>query len=190
MCKRDYSARNDEEAVMSSEVQQSVRASDADRERVATIVSNAVGQGMLTLGEADERLARVWAARHLEDLAPITADLPDGGRRLAPIDLRARAAARAGLARHVALYLAGVAVLVALWLASDTRFFWPAWPIIGFGLGVLSHARAVRRAGDPAADAAVAPVRAGRPYGHRGHRGYGRGYGCGGYRHRGPAARA
>lgn len=170
---------------MSSGMQQSVRASDADRERVAAIISNAVGQGLLTLTEADERLTRVYAARHLAELAPVTADLPDGGRRLAPVDHGARAVARAALARHVALYLAGVAVLVALWVASDTRFFWPAWPIIGFGLGVLSHARAVRHAGDPAAD----PRPAGPAYRHRGY-GYGP-RGCGGRsRYRGPDARA
>jgi hypothetical protein len=161
---------------MSSEVQQpSVRASDADRERVAAIVSNAVGQGLLTLQEADERLAAVWAARHLADLAPITADLPDGGRRLAPVDLRARAAARAGLVLHVALYLAGVAVLVALWVVAGAGFFWPAWPIAAFGFGVLRHFQAVHLAGDPAA----------RPRAWSGPLGYG---GC--HRYRGPDSRA
>lgn len=130
----------------------SVRASDADRERVASIVSVAAGQGMLTLEEADERLGRVWAARYVAELAPVTADLPESGRRLAPFDTAARAAARSAFARHLALYLLGVGVLVALWAASDSPFFWPAWPIIGFGIGVLSHARAARRAGDPAYD--------------------------------------
>ena len=133
-----------------TEVVPSVRASDADRERVAAIVSSAAGQGMLTLEEADERLARVWAARYVAELAPITADLPDAGRRLAPVDHGVRAAARAAFGRHLALYLIGVALLVALWAASGADFFWPAWPIIGFGFGVWAHARAVRHAGDPA----------------------------------------
>lgn len=37
-----------------------VRASDAEREHVARILRAAAGEGLLTLGEADERLAALY----------------------------------------------------------------------------------------------------------------------------------
>lgn len=54
----------------------SLRISDADRERVAALLRDAVGQGRLTLVEVDDRLADVYAARTLGELRPITQDLP------------------------------------------------------------------------------------------------------------------
>jgi hypothetical protein len=53
-----------------------MRASDADRERVAQVLHNALSEGRLTIGELDERLTVVYAAKTLGDLKPVTADLP------------------------------------------------------------------------------------------------------------------
>jgi hypothetical protein len=53
-----------------------LRASDADRERVAKILHDAMGEGRLTLAELDERLQSTYAAKTLGDLVPLTADLP------------------------------------------------------------------------------------------------------------------
>lgn len=54
-----------------------LRASDADRERVARVLHHAMGEGRITLAELDERLGVVYAAKTIDDLAPVTADLPD-----------------------------------------------------------------------------------------------------------------
>jgi hypothetical protein len=54
----------------------SLRASDADRERVAFALQTAVSEGRLTLEEFDERVASVYAARTYGDLAAVTSDLP------------------------------------------------------------------------------------------------------------------
>lgn len=54
-----------------------LRASDADRERVARVLHTAMGEGRITIEELDERLGQVYAAKTMDDLAPITADLPD-----------------------------------------------------------------------------------------------------------------
>jgi Domain of unknown function (DUF1707) len=54
-----------------------MRASDEDRERVVARLNEAVGLGLLTLPEAEERIATAYAARYLDDLTPLTADLPD-----------------------------------------------------------------------------------------------------------------
>ena len=61
-----------------------VRASDADREQVADLIRRAVGDGRLTLGEGDERLAAAYGATHRGDLVPITEDLEPVARTRAP----------------------------------------------------------------------------------------------------------
>jgi Domain of unknown function (DUF1707) len=52
-----------------------LRASDADRERVVTLLAEAAGDGRLTLGEHSERTERAYSARTLGELAELTADL-------------------------------------------------------------------------------------------------------------------
>jgi hypothetical protein len=61
-----------------------MRASDADRERVAAVLRHAAGEGRIELAELDERLAAVYAARTYGDLEPITRDLPAAGEVPAP----------------------------------------------------------------------------------------------------------
>lgn len=53
----------------------SLRASDADRDQVATLLGAAFAEGRLTHEEHDERLGRVLAARTFDDLIPLTTDL-------------------------------------------------------------------------------------------------------------------
>jgi hypothetical protein len=56
-----------------------LRASDADRERIANVLREAAGDGRLTMDELDERLDAVYAAKTYAELEPITHDLPDAG---------------------------------------------------------------------------------------------------------------
>ncbi|MFJ9855164.1 DUF1707 domain-containing protein [Streptomyces sp. NPDC101150] len=53
-----------------------LRASHADRDRVADVLRIAAGDGLLTAEELDERLEAALTARTLSELAPLTADLP------------------------------------------------------------------------------------------------------------------
>ena len=55
-----------------------IRISDADRERAAVRLQQALGEGRITLTELEERLAVVYAARYTTDLLPPFADLPGG----------------------------------------------------------------------------------------------------------------
>lgn len=61
-----------------------LRASDADRERVADILRDALAEGRLTMEEFGERLDATYAARTYGDLAPLTRDLPGRGATVAP----------------------------------------------------------------------------------------------------------
>jgi uncharacterized protein DUF1707 len=62
-----------------------MRASDADRERVANVLREAAGDGRLTMEELDERLDAVYAAKTYAELEPITRDLPTTGTAHAPV---------------------------------------------------------------------------------------------------------
>jgi Domain of unknown function (DUF1707)/Cell wall-active antibiotics response 4TMS YvqF len=57
-----------------------LRASDADRERVAGLLGEALADGRLTADEHRERIDRVYASRTHDELAPLTADLGAAGR--------------------------------------------------------------------------------------------------------------
>jgi hypothetical protein len=49
---------------------------------------------------------------------------------------------------HVAIYLAVNAFLVVIWAMSSADYFWPVWPILGWGIAIVAHA--VRVFGGPA----------------------------------------
>ena len=53
-----------------------LRAGDADRERVAAVLRDAAAEGRLDLGELDERLGQVYAAKTYGELEPLVRDLP------------------------------------------------------------------------------------------------------------------
>ena len=61
-----------------------LRASDADRERIANVLREAAGDGRLTMAELDERLDAVYAAKTYAELEPITHDLPATGAEYLP----------------------------------------------------------------------------------------------------------
>jgi len=52
-----------------------LRASDADRDQVATLLSAAYAEGRLSREEHDERIDQLMAAKTFDDLLPITQDL-------------------------------------------------------------------------------------------------------------------
>ncbi|MFI0722285.1 DUF1707 domain-containing protein [Streptomyces sp. NPDC021224] len=55
-----------------------LRASDADRDRVADILREALAEGRLDSSEHSERLDHVYAAKTMGELEPLVADLPAG----------------------------------------------------------------------------------------------------------------
>jgi len=78
-----------------------MRASDADRERVAEVLRTAASEGRLHLDELDERLAAVYAARTYAELEPITHDLPaarGGAAAARPVAGGGRATSTSGIA--------------------------------------------------------------------------------------------
>ncbi|TNC28773.1 DUF1707 SHOCT-like domain-containing protein [Amycolatopsis alkalitolerans] len=113
--------------------QSRIRASDAERERIATRIQQASSEGRLTLAETEQRLGEVYAATYVDELAGFVADLPAEPvppRRFAPPPLRV----------HAALVVLFSALLIAGWAASGVPFFWPIMPMFWLGLSLVVHA--------------------------------------------------
>jgi hypothetical protein len=125
---------------------QHIRASDDEREQVATILRAAMTEGRLNLEEGEERLAAAYAATYRDDLTPLTADLPGGGRHALAETPQAKAYVRRHVRRHAGFIAAVAAVLVGLWVLSGAHFFWPAIPLAFLFFGFFGRLRFYRYA--------------------------------------------
>ncbi|MFF7281977.1 DUF1707 domain-containing protein [Streptomyces griseorubiginosus] len=67
-----------------------LRASDADRERVAEVLRDALAEGRLDMEEFEERLDATYKARTYGELSPITRDLPVGQVTAPKVDMLKR----------------------------------------------------------------------------------------------------
>ncbi len=105
-----------------------LRASDADRERAAERLRGATAEGRLSAEELEERLERALAARTEGELSVLVADLPPAEPSPAPRP--ARGFALQGRGRFIAVSI----LLVAIWALTGAGYFWPVWPILGWGL--------------------------------------------------------
>ncbi len=105
--------------------------SDADRERVAERLRIAAGEGRLTPAELEERLERAFSARTDAELEPLVADLPRS-----PVRERRRPRAP-DLGPFVFVSL----MLIGIWAFSGMGYFWPVWPIAGWGISFLAPGR-------------------------------------------------
>lgn len=136
---------------------------DRDRDTTAELLGLALAQGYLDMTEYESRLQTVYDAHTAPDLRLLTSDLPVAElRRNDPRRRAARtAAARRGIHLHVAAYLAMVVIVLTVWLAvglgGGSWYFWPVWPILGAGIGVLAHALPIRYAFPPCAGIAFQP---------------------------------
>ncbi|MFF9173728.1 DUF1707 domain-containing protein [Streptomyces sp. NPDC014793] len=87
---------------MTDDASPDLRASDADRERVAEVLRDALAEGRLGMGEFEERLEATYQARTYGELTPITRDLPAGGAAApAPVSFSKAPAERGGWAGRI-----------------------------------------------------------------------------------------
>jgi len=111
----------------------SLRASDAEREHHAELLREHAAQGRLTVDELEARLDRAYAARTRGELAPLVADLPAPAPSRPP-RARRRPRPRPDLVPFLAVNL----VLIVIWAATGAGYFWPLWPLLGWGLGLVA----------------------------------------------------
>jgi hypothetical protein len=109
-----------------------MRASDAEREHHAELLREHAAQGRLSVDELSDRLDRAYGAQTRGDLAELVADLP-----VAPPPPPPRRDRPPSLAPHLAAYVAVNLLLIGIWAATGGGYFWPIWPLLGWGVGVV-----------------------------------------------------
>jgi hypothetical protein len=95
-----------------------LRASDADRDRAASVINEALADGRLTAEEHSDRLDAIYSAKTQADLVPVLEDLPAAGTAAAPAP--SAAPARTGRARRIVAILGG----------ASRKGGWHAEPVI------------------------------------------------------------
>jgi hypothetical protein len=123
--------------------QPDLRASDEEREAVATLLRRHGGEGRLDVDELEERLDAAYSARTRGDLGRLLVDLP----RTPAV---AAGAPRRRGGRDDWSAFAGVSLLLlAIWALSGFGYFWPAWVLVwwGFALVMKTRPRVMRPAG-------------------------------------------
>ena len=127
-----------------------IRIGDRDRDSAARHLGVALAAGYLDLAEYENRIETVFAAQNTADLDGVLGDLPVHHlRRRDPQRLAARRrAARLSVGIHAAAYLLMVVVVLTVWLAVALSvgawYFWPIWPILGAGIGLVAHGLSIR----------------------------------------------
>jgi hypothetical protein len=109
-----------------------LRASDADRDRVADQLREALAEGRLSPEEHAERIDAVYTAKTYAELAPIVADLPatGAGQPAAPPEQPAPAmdVASSGAATSLSAPVRQTANIVAIFSGADRKGRWLAEP--------------------------------------------------------------
>jgi hypothetical protein len=119
----------------------SMRASDADREIVRTVLADAYADGRLTRDEHDDRLTTLFGSRTIGELPSLVTDLvsPAAPAALPSADLRARGTRkwRRDVEEAVTAFLVPSIICTVIWIALTRGFFWPAFPMLFLGLNLV-----------------------------------------------------
>jgi hypothetical protein len=121
-----------------------LRASDADRDRTVERLREHHADGRLDMEEFSERMERVYGAKTLAELEELMTDLPRDATPVAPTPAgplaERRLRLRQSFYRSLAIYLAVNGMLVGIWAVSGAGYFWPIWPIMGWGIAIVAQA--------------------------------------------------
>ena len=126
-----------------------LRAADADRTAVATVLGELMAAGRLSVAEYEERLARAYAARSYGELDELTTDLPAGPARPVPdhpTTAPTQAPAHAGgwNGHSWRAWLSTSLIVLTIWAATslanwELLYFWPVWVIGPWGAVLLAQ---------------------------------------------------
>lgn len=135
-----------------------LRAADVDPRRVADELQRHYVDGRLSSDELSERVSQALAARTFGELDTLRHDLPplpppaaptlaggDEAPSSSPDSDQGHAGPRTrrDVRAHAISYAMVMALLMAIWLlTSPGGYFWPVWPMLGWGFGLASHALA------------------------------------------------
>jgi hypothetical protein len=133
-----------------------MRASDADRDKVAAELREHCAQGRITIEELHERLEAVFAAKTVGALRDVTADLPETDLYELPVPATRKASVapahrpsaaldRPGLRGTLAVYTTVNLITFTIWLIScvatgELLFPWWIWVAGPWGAVMLAGA--------------------------------------------------
>jgi hypothetical protein len=136
-----------------------IRTSQEDRSRAVAALQRHYVDGRLTETELGERVKLALAARTYGELDSLFRDLPvlsesavpasgreqDSGDPRTGVDPASGAPVKGvrqdrEFQAHFTSYVLVMLLLVAIWfLTTPGGYFWPIWPMLGWGIGVASH---------------------------------------------------
>ena len=102
-----------------------MRASDAEREAAVAELRGHAAAGRLEVDELEQRVGAAFAARTCEELAELRRDLPT--------------LPQSDFGEHLRVFVAVQLLLVAIWALTGAGYFWPVWPFMGWGIGLVVH---------------------------------------------------
>ncbi|MEO7589010.1 MAG: DUF1707 domain-containing protein [Arachnia sp.] len=122
-----------------------IRVGDVERDEVASLLADHFAAGRLTRPEFDQRMTEALAARTRGELDHVLLDLPVVSEGVAAIlttdaTIGIVGAQRSQVVQWRRASLAPWAIFavffIVLWAVTGGGYFWPVWPIMGWGLGV------------------------------------------------------
>jgi len=119
------------------------RVSDAERQGVIEQLRLNTGEGRLDIEEFGERVDEALRARTGAELSHVLRNLTT---ILSPEQQAKRR--RAQVTGILAPYLTVNLFLVAIWAVAGAGYFWPIWPILGWGLATVMGLAAVMGGGN------------------------------------------
>ena len=121
---------------------ETLRAADADRQKIADQLKAALDEGRLSLHEYDDRVGQAYAARTYKELLVLVADLPRPGLSAGEVSARRQAEMRR-VARRLptallvlwtiwgALTAVNIVVFGLVKLTADEVIYpWPVWMLV------------------------------------------------------------
>ena len=121
---------------------ETLRAADADRQKIADQLKAALDEGRLSLHEYDDRVGQAYAARTYKELLVLVADLPRPGLSAGEVSARRQAEMRR-VARRLptallvlwtiwgALAAVNIVVFGLVKLTADEVIYpWPVWMLV------------------------------------------------------------
>jgi hypothetical protein len=128
-----------------------MRASDADRDRVAAALREHCAQGRIDVEELNERLEGVYSSKTLGDLEKVTADLPEEDLYELPVPswrqstparrtggVLSRGNLRAGWATYAAVNLVCFVIWLLTAVSSGSWYPWWIWVAGPWGAVMLA----------------------------------------------------
>jgi hypothetical protein len=124
-----------------------LRAADADRMAVASVLGEHMAAGRLTVEEYDDRLARAYAAKTYGELDELTVDLPSTPPARPVATSPVAQVAHHGRAVHPDAWQAWLRtglIVLTIWAVTCVAnwqflYFWPVWVIGPWGAVLLAQ---------------------------------------------------